>query len=608
MPESITIKCPQCSAKLRLSDPARLGKKLKCPKCKNVFVAESSQLKKEIPLPKKEIPLPEESNDPVTLSDLQRAVPETDFPNPSTNIEVASGSVLERVNKRKSKKKSSGAIGKGIILLGAIGVAVGGYFLFSGKAPTGNSAAITKNNATKNVSTPVKQRTIDINTFQPTSGGKISLKMLPAGVTIFVHLHPQLMYQDSEQMKTFRESLGPILPWLESKTKSLCQFDIQDIESVTYGIIPGPEGIVPDFAAVVHLKNEVSRVDIIKRMGGEPQSGTQGEVYVNEKFAWMLPDTKTFAICPKKYAEDLWLFRSKPAFMLDDIQKLLFYSDSDRFATFFFHREDLKRHIQTLFPVAIQPAAEVVVNWFNDEIVTVLWSVHLDEVLFSEIKLKTGNTVLGSNYEKELNAQIDSLPHELMSAVRKMQPALQGPARLIGRFPAMMDSVNRSTVTKNDRKIVTIKTLLPKVAAPNLALAGRFTSLEVGKPVQLMAQAPTQPKPKTIALPNTLLERLDVKIDVEFNRTPLEDALKTITDEIQVTLDINGKALKLEAYTKNMPQTFAQNQITVRDALHTILSKYEKMIVFIDEKTKTINITTKVFAAENKIEPYILKP
>ena len=35
----VAVQCPGCLAKLNLSDDSKLGKKIKCPKCSDIFVA-----------------------------------------------------------------------------------------------------------------------------------------------------------------------------------------------------------------------------------------------------------------------------------------------------------------------------------------------------------------------------------------------------------------------------------------------------------------------------------------------------------------------------------------------------------------------------------------
>jgi phage FluMu protein Com len=41
MPSPVTISCTECGAKLKLPDSSKLGKKIKCPKCSEVFLASS---------------------------------------------------------------------------------------------------------------------------------------------------------------------------------------------------------------------------------------------------------------------------------------------------------------------------------------------------------------------------------------------------------------------------------------------------------------------------------------------------------------------------------------------------------------------------------------
>lgn len=43
MSERVVVECPSCFAKLALADDSKLGKKLRCPKCSEVFVAECSE-------------------------------------------------------------------------------------------------------------------------------------------------------------------------------------------------------------------------------------------------------------------------------------------------------------------------------------------------------------------------------------------------------------------------------------------------------------------------------------------------------------------------------------------------------------------------------------
>jgi hypothetical protein len=109
-------------------------------------------------------------------------------------------------------------------------------------------------------------------------------------------------------------------------------------------------------------------------------------------------------------------------------------------------------------------------------------------------------------------------------------------------------------------------------------------------------------------LPATIAERLKKKIDVDFRRTPLQEAFAYIGDEIKVTFDIDGDALKLSGYTKNMPQEFKMDQAPATQALQEILKKYDKMCLVVDEQKKIALITTFPVAEQQGLKPYSLKP
>ena len=42
MAGKISVECPSCLAKLNLADSSKLGKKIRCPKCTEVFTPEAS--------------------------------------------------------------------------------------------------------------------------------------------------------------------------------------------------------------------------------------------------------------------------------------------------------------------------------------------------------------------------------------------------------------------------------------------------------------------------------------------------------------------------------------------------------------------------------------
>ena len=102
-----------------------------------------------------------------------------------------------------------------------------------------------------------------------------------------------------------------------------------------------------------------------------------------------------------------------------------------------------------------------------------------------------------------------------------------------------------------------------------------------------------------------LLKQL--KVEIEFDRTPLQDAFKFISNECKVAIDIDGDALKSAGYTKNMPQTMTLGKITGLEAVAAIVQRYAKekipMALVIQEDKKRALITTKEFVEKGNLTP-----
>ncbi|MFP6766468.1 MAG: hypothetical protein VB858_22755, partial [Planctomycetaceae bacterium] len=179
-----------------------------------------------------------------------------------------------------------------------------------------------------------------------------------------------------------------------------------------------------------------------------------------------------------------------------------------------------------------------------------------------------------------------------------------GRRRIIGRFPAMTQVFARSTIsavgmTEDGRpnRYAQLVTSIDERGAPNLALGALLTWDESTRTDFSKA---TGPKPQTSGpkLPDLVAERLKIQIEVEFNRTPLQEALSYIAEECQTTVEIDGDALKDKGYTKNMPQTFSMTD-TGMEVIKEIVGNYDSMCLVVLEKQKRFLITTTSFARKN---------
>ena len=114
MAGKISIECPACAAKLNLPDSSKLGKKIKCPKCSEIFVAESNA--------------DEDFDDEDEMDDDEK---------PSSRKRASSGGKDSAKGSRKGAAKGKSSQGNSnlpLIIGGVVGVLglVGGGIYFSG--------------------------------------------------------------------------------------------------------------------------------------------------------------------------------------------------------------------------------------------------------------------------------------------------------------------------------------------------------------------------------------------------------------------------------------------------------------------------------------------
>jgi len=257
-----------------------------------------------------------------------------------------------------------------------------------------------------------------------------------------------------------------------------------------------------------------------------------------------------------------------------------------------------------LMPKPAIPFLNQFLDWLGPEAETVAWSLQWrQEDIWSELIVRNQGGLQARTVERQLAKQLDKLAEQVLAAVQKMHPAEAGRRQLIGRVPAMTRAVTLSTRTESGPRYVKLTTQLPERAAPNLALG---TLLAWDESVRTSPGRPGGSDPMEKPDRASLTERLQRKITVEFNREPLQGAFTFIGNEIKTTIDIDGDALKLAAYTKNMPQTFSLENSPALDVIHTIFQQpmQDKLCLVIDEPRNRLLITTQAAAEQQSLKPY----
>lgn len=446
---------------------------------------------------------------------------------------------------------------------------------------------------------------------RPTKGAKINLAGLPMGISVVISIRPAELLEEGTKRQEFWYCLGPFGEWLAGgndengqwvpgKLEQLCHRKPADIEHALIGIIPGEVGEPAQFAAVVTLKAAAPKSELLIQYGGDRNDQFGYPVYINDEQAFLIKDLKTIAICPAGLAKEMADAVEHANSQSDEIESLLQETDIERHCTLIFNPRTLLRHEEVLFAPNVLPLVHNLVAFFNDdEVETVSWAVHIGDTNFhSEILMRNRTAIREHQLESEMRRKLDELPdrvwHEL---VEKMNPTQLGHRRVISRFPAMMKLFSRSTIGGMGSRYAQLVTVLPERAAPNMAL-GSLLAWDESTRTDFTKAVIQQPTTSGQNLPALVVDRLKLTIEVEFKRMPLQEAIAFIAGECRIAQSIDGDALKDKGYTKNMPQTFAQSGSGF-EALKKIMSQYDDMCIVLDEKTKSILLTTRKFAAQN---------
>lgn len=625
----IVISCPKCSRQLKLRDRSKLGKKARCPKCQNIFFMTAPpeeedevelQLASEPAAPQPAVGVgahwvpdnaPAPAPQPAAIP--QPAVPQVAQPAPIFEAQPAQQGGLElaaedqggaahlKAIRQKNARRRNMAIVFGVVTACALGGAIYAArdYVDDAKEQAAKDAAPTRDEDTVAEREELDRTTAIANAASPTSGKKIQLNALPLGARILISLRPaDLWVKDSKQEEVIY-CLGPLGVWAAEQIKSLTNCEPAEIEQIIIAVIPGEVGEASDTAAVFRLKEAAKKSQLLQEFGGDRSDEFGYPVYLGDERAYLIKDLQTIAVCPTALAQEMAQSVEIANPQDDGVDAMIHQSDSDRHLTVIFDPRSVARHRDTIFPEVTWQLIDRFTEFFNDEeIETVLWSFHFgDRNFFSEILMRNRGIIKEHLLHREMQKKLRQAPYDIWHMVEKMNPTVIGHRKLIGRFPAMTQVFAKSTIGGKGSRFAQLVTSIDERGAPNLAL-GALLAWDESTRTDFSKAVPVKPIQSGPKLPDLIADRLKTKIEVEFNRTPLQEAFAFIAEECKTGVDINGDALKDKGYTKNMAQTFSLNK-TGMDAIKGILDRYQDMCVVIQEDKKQFLITTVSFAEKN---------
>ncbi|MBX3443315.1 MAG: hypothetical protein KF774_12995 [Planctomyces sp.] len=448
-----------------------------------------------------------------------------------------------------------------------------------------------------------------LDEFRPTQGQPVGMRYVPNGVNLVIHLRPADLWSDDRAAAELRASLTEgVVAWLETQIRAVCRREPAQVAEATFVGILGAFGTEPRWAVVVRLKEPVKPSQLLEEFQGRlVDDETQPPITVSGQTAHVLVDSQTFAIAPADTSLELQDALAEPnGYVSRNLADLLKQSDRERLLTIAVELPDLRRHSAMLFSEPVRPAVEAFVDWLGNDVEAVLWSLHTRPALHSELVVRPQMGVSPTMLRASLQKRLAAVPPRMVEIVKTLSPRQQGFREIVGRFPAMLEAVNQATVMHVAPQQVRLTTVLPARAAPNLALGTLLTWDELRRGETSPAEAaPVATSGDT----RPIAERLRKPILAEFQGMSIEQAVIYIGEQTGVNFAVDGEALEMTGYTRNMPQKLSLGEKPAIEALRAIVTVPDQsdLAVFVDERANRALMSTKPYLEQRGQKPFPLE-
>ena len=603
----LSTRCPNCDRRLKLPGPQAIGKKAKCPGCKQAIIVpppDGAKRPKEgiAPPAKSSAASPGSSPDPpwglearwVPDPQPAAAVPaaseqpsDFDFTAAPTSAGPQSADdrettpIAELAARRRRQKRIQRAL-TGLVAVSLIGGAAA--FLLTREPENAQPTAAAPAEPTPVATQPVAAVAI----ASPTRGEPIAPILMPDGVSILVNAHPASVWESglaNSLPAATRDALGG---WITDQTG----YGPTAIDRLLVGFVLGGRGSEPQIAAVVTLRQPFELGAFLQRIGGQSEVIGDGQrlVTVGERVV-IVKDERTFAFGPAAFAEEMESTLDRPnANVNAALVELVPRSDSSRLVTVLAAKNDLSIHGNRLLGEHGAALTTAAIETLAADFRGVLLSLHQGRDSYVELVGDPANASTASLAEKSLSEAWNALPQRLMDRLRGTRP--YGPAReLVGRVPAIAEAARLCSRIETTGRAVRLQVSLPPTAMANI-LVGTVVSYNA-----LQADPAAVPPPVVIAATDeSFSDRLNRPVEARFERLPLQEVLRFLGEEAGGTIEIEGNAFKDAGYTKNEAQTFDLGTVPIREVLAELARRYDKAAFVLDEQAASVLVTTKKFA------------
>jgi len=361
----------------------------------------------------------------------------------------------------------------------------------------------------------------------PTAGAPISLRYLPLGTQLLLHVRPAELLTHAEGEKI----LAAFGPWGEGVVAHLEQHTneaLADVEELTVAVHPGLDGKLHYTWRLLLSSPPINQASFTvgDRMSFFP-AAEQGRVLVS---------------CSVEDLDELKEQGEAPALFSRDIQRLLDRTDDSRSATLVFSPNFLRSDGHKLLSGEANQLEEVLEKVIGAKATAVAVSADWGENFFLELQstvtLDQPPHRFGSIVQQRLPRAVDALEEALLS--ESSHPYGEN---VVTQLPAMLRYLSEHTRGQELEGVSVLRCYLPAIAGHNLLMAAELM-LNLPKSDAEVATV-------TVAAPRTVAEKLLQVTSLSFSKETLEQALETLADDLDIKIEIAGRDLQLEGITKN---------------------------------------------------------
>ncbi len=399
----------------------------------------------------------------------------------------------------------------------------------------------------------------------PTAGEPIDLSYLPPGVQIVFAIQPAALVAHPEGNKLL-DALGKWGDYLREDLVEIAGTELTNIDRVSIGLLdnsPNP----PQPGWVIWTTEPISWDQRLDRWeGGEAFELLGQRVFQRDEMIYFAPregGDRQLVVVPRSAAEEMIASAGKPPLLRRELEILAEQSDDQRMVNVLFTPNFLFTGGKQLFANEGESLKQPLSEFLGSEARGGLFSLHLDDDLFLELRLEGSSEQLPLVMAKQWRDRVHALPAKVSSHVWSLTPSPYS-QKMLAQLPRMIEAFEKYTRAAVEGRETILRCYLPVTAAHNLVLGTQLALLETGGTMQLALEPSNEPR-------MDVATRLAQSYALSVPRGPLDQVIAQVSLDLGVEIVILGSDLQLEGITKNQSFGLKVEDSTYAEVLQEIL-------------------------------------